>query len=192
MPHPVSPVLATVVLLVASGMQSTSSELAFGHVEGRRYIDERFGLVYKIPDGLEVQKHLGSTSFGDGSREGPLEYLFAAMAPENGRVRKGVLIVSDPVGTFGTSDTETHMARLLIQSMHPQTTPSITSTKVGDRTFERAHVGFGGQVRSYGVQLSAKCGSLFITFMFSGPSQEEVDELSHSMESMQMTCPNRH
>jgi hypothetical protein len=146
-------------------------------------------MSYSFPEQLEVQSSLpNGIPVGTGEKQGVSEFLLSAMEKPNGQVRRGVMIVTDPKGTFGSQDVPHYLHQLLVLSLGAKEPIAISPTVIGGRSYFRANVGGGAQIHFYGAQLSTLCGGQYLTFVFSGPSPEKVEELVHSMDQLLLSC----
>jgi hypothetical protein len=131
----------------------------------------------------------GGIPVGTGEKQGVSEFLFSAMETPDGHVRRGVMITSDPIGVFGAHDASNYLRQVVKLSMGAKEPIDIQSVSIGGRSFSRANAGVGQQVRSFGAQLSTVCGDYFLTFYFSGPSQESTETLVRTLEQLSLSCP---
>jgi hypothetical protein len=142
-----------------------------------------------FPEQLETQNSLpNGIPVGTGEKQGVSEFLFSAMEKPNGQVRRGVMIITDPKGTFGVNDVPHYLRQLVLLSLGAKEPIEVSPTVIGNRGFFRADVGGDAQVHFYGAQLSTLCGDQFLTFVFSGQSPEKVEELVHSMDRLSLSC----
>lgn len=161
-----------------------------GNVVDHTYSDPRYGLRYTFPADLENMTSLpNGVPVGTGEKQGVSELMLSAMEAQNGRVRRGVMITSDPIGVFGARDASSYLRQMVKLSMGAKEPIDLRSVTIAGKSFARTDVGIGVQIRSYGAQLATICGSDFLTFYFSGPSPARVEELVRSLDQLSISCP---
>lgn len=177
-------------LSFSSILVAQAQQRVHGSVDGHTYADLRFGLRYTFPADLETMSFLpNGIRVGTGERQGGSEFLFAAMEKPNGRVRRGVMITTDPVGTFGARDVPTYLQKEMVLSLGAKEPIRVQSVTINGRRFYRTDAGIGVPIHSYGAQLSTLCSGAFLTFYFSGPTPESVEELVRTLSQMVLSCP---
>lgn len=163
-----------------------------GTIEGGTYVDQRFGMRYTFPKDLEVQTSLNGRPVGTGERQGSSEFLFNAMEKPNGHVRRGIFITADPVGTFGATESSGFLKSMIEKTLAPQDAVDVTTVIIAGHPFSESRVGgrFGGtgQLEFSGAQLATVCNGYFLAFSFSGTSPDDVTQLLHSMDHMELKC----
>lgn len=162
--------------------------LIHGKVEGNTYSDQRFGLRFTFPSSLEPQTSLNGMPVGTGEKTDGSEFLLEAMEKPNGQVRSGVMITADPKGAGGAADARQFLKLMLVQGMGVKSEPEILTGKVAGRDFFRSNVGGGASPHFYGTQLATSCNGHFLVFLFSASTQAKVEELLHSMDTLEMKC----
>ena len=184
---------AAVVFLTCIFSASTvmSQTPTHGAVEGNVYLDSRYGMRYTFPAGLKVQTVLNGMPVGTGEKQGSSEFLFDAMEDPTGRVRSGVFITSDPRGSLGAKDASEFLQGIAKLGMGAKGPVDVREILLAGRKFYRSDVGVGLPVHSYGAQIATSCNGHFVVFYFSGASPERVEQLVHSMNTLQLECSER-
>jgi hypothetical protein len=159
-----------------------------GKVEGNIYWDARYGMRYTFPANLKVQATLNGMPVGTGEKQGVSEFLFDAMEDPTGRVRSGVFITSDPRGALGAKGASEYLQAMAKIAMGAKGPVEVREISLAGRRFYRSDVGIGSPVHSYGAQVGTTCNDHFLVFYFSGASAERVEDLVHSMNSLQLEC----
>jgi hypothetical protein len=186
-----SQLMLVLVMLLSLSELALAQMPIHGRIEGNTYIDPRFGLRYTFPSQLEIQTALSNgMPVGTGEKSGGSEFLFGAMEKPNGQVRSGVLIIADEPKIVGTTDVRQYLKWILVNGMGQKGEPDIKSMTVAGRIFYRADAGVGTSIRSYGAQLATSCNHRFLIFVFSAASPDRIESLLHSMDGMEMKCPN--
>jgi hypothetical protein len=132
-----------------------------------------------LPNGIPV---------GTGEKQGVSEFLFSSMERPNGRVRRGVMITSDPIGVLGAKDASNYLRQMVKLSMGAKDRIDLRTVTIAGKSFARTDVGIGVQIRSYGAQLATICGNDFLTFYFSGPGPAKVEELVRTLDQLSLSC----
>jgi hypothetical protein len=164
-----------------------------GKVEGTTYVDQRFGLRYTFPKNLDVQASLNGMPIGTGEKKGTSEFLFNAMEKPNGHIRKGVFITADPVGTYGATESSGFLKKRIAITLTPRDPPDITKVTIAGNTFSESKLdgnlaGLEANATLYTAQLATVCNGYFLAFNFSAPSPDDLTELLHSMDHMELNC----
>ena len=146
---------------------------------------------YTIPTNLRVQSSLNGMPVGTGEKQGSSEFLFDAMEDQTGSVRSGVFITTDPVGTFGAQDVPEFLREIAKQGMGAKGPVEVRDVAIAGRQFYRSDVGIGSPVHAFGAQVGTICNNHFLVFYFSAASPERVNDLVHTMSTLQLSCSER-
>jgi len=192
-PHRILEWLAVAAVCLLLHRVAPGQPMQHGKVEGNTYVDGRFGLRYTFPGNLEVQTSVGNMPVGTGEKVGTSEFLLSVMEKPTGRIRRGVFITSDPVGTQGITQTQSFLNFAITRALAPKDPPDIKKVTIAGRTFYESKVGGdaavpGGSIHFYGAQIATSCSGHFLVFCFSAASPAEVDELLGSPDRMEMSC----
>ncbi len=157
-------------------------------IEGNTYIDARFGMRYTFPAHLKAQTSLNGMPVGTGEKQGSSEFLFDAMEDPTGRVRSGVFITTDPVGSLGAKGVPEFLQVVVKQGMGAKEPVEVRDVAIAGRRFYRSNVGIGSPVHAFGAQVGTICNNHFLVFCFSAASPQLVDDLVRTMSSLQLNC----
>ena len=178
------------LVLLSSVLVAQTDQRLHGSVEGHTYTDPRFGLRYTFPTDLENLTSLpNGIPVGTGEKQGVSEFLFSAVEKQNGHVRRGILITTDPLGTFGAKDVPSYLRKLMVLSLGAKEPIEVRPVTIADETFSRTNINVGTGIVSYGAQLSMLCRGEFLTFYFSGPTPEAVEALVNTLNQLSLNCP---
>jgi hypothetical protein len=162
-----------------------------GTIEGNTYIDARFGMRYTFPAHLRAQTSLNGMPVGTGEKQGSSEFLLDAMEDATGRVRSGVFITTDPVGSFGAKGVPDFLQAVAKRGMGAKEPVEVRDVAIAGRRFYRSDVGIGSPVHAFGAQVGTICNDHFLVFYFSAASAERVDDLVRTMSSLQLSCSEK-